>query len=1340
MKLIFLLFSFLIIFQIISYANTITSAEYFIDTDPGQGNGISLTGTFGGMTATASLSGVSTSGLSLGTHIVYVRFKDSNSNWGSPSAVFLNVGNPNSSTIVSAEYFIDTDPGEGNGISLTGTFGGMTATASLSGVSTSGLSFGTHIVYVRFKDSDNDWGEPSAIFLNVGNPNSGIIVSAEYYIDTDPGQGNGTSLTGSFGSSVVTASLSGISTSVLSFGTHIVYVRFKDSNNDWGEPSAIFLNVGNPNSGIIVSAEYFIDTDPGVGNGITLSGTFGGSTATAYLNEIPTAELDFGLHNIYVRFKDSNNNWSDVGSKTIFNSAGQHALDFDGVDDYVEVNNNPSLNFNGSFSVSLWFKPVEFNQYQRLVGQGFAPDGNISNWSITFEDNNSIAFFWESSDDEDHLINSNSIINDTLFHNIAVFVDVDLGEYGIYLDGNLKVLQNSDDIPASNINPLFIGVRHTQTSFDRYFNGILDELRIWNRALTEVEIQERMYRELDMNNPADTTGLVGYWDFNEGIGDIAHDKTQYANNGILINDPQWVDGFNFNPSMINIIASYIIDSQETVFDTLIIELKEPIGNLHFNEDQTLIMSGPVLLEGVAPDDYDFVNSRTFYIMFQLLNDQNVVGTFKSDNFEIPELPPYINHNFDITYQLEILTNDNNPADNEIVKEAKIWVADFEYGEDNYRFRNRRQSLKEIGSTIAHISWKYSTNHFIWPMTTISYFSDLLSANGHCYGMASTSINYKNHPDLIPCGKDYTYLLSEDDDNVWENIRSEFIDQCKYWISSNFKTLFHYENYSLEQLNNIKNKLSDNRLLIASYRKHGTVLHTMIKTENEYRLYEYNNSYNDLEKLKYTSDDRGSFIDENGTIKFLNPGPLFRFEEPDLELRSIHANMTKDNNSMIDSLIAMELDSLIFKNQNLIVYTENDTSILDTNYVAEITIESGEVESYDFGSYKAFYIDNSVQPNITIIGDNNGSFSIMGINTSTGDRNETTQFLFENITFPNDNSSAEIQSAFSPGNQICNIDYDNDGVYDEAIENSYNGNVPSANNFPPYLINDIPILNFRCNITQNSINLLNYIEDEFPALLNYSLDYDGSIFDASVVDSILTVSMLQNFDNIEIINLIVADSIYTTQIPVYVKFMDADFSALNIAGIAPFNVPFIDQSTGYCSLWSWNWGDGSDTTYTTFIDTVVHTYQIPGIYTVSLTIKDDNDSTDTETKVNYITVYADEPPAAPTEVNIEIISNDAVITWSPVDVSIYGNPVNIDAYLVYCCSAPDSLFGFHGYTVDTTYTHNGVAFFSDDMFYKVTAYVGDMPTLQKILAEYPDIKLGELDGLVKSKKNFFRIRE
>ena len=48
-----------------------------------------------------------------------------------------------------------------------------------------------------------------------------------------------------------------------------------------------------------------------------------------------------------------------------------------------------------------------------------------------------------------------------------------------------------------------------------------------------------------INNPADTLGLVGYWDFNEGIGNIAHDKTQYANSGTLINGPQWVDGYDF---------------------------------------------------------------------------------------------------------------------------------------------------------------------------------------------------------------------------------------------------------------------------------------------------------------------------------------------------------------------------------------------------------------------------------------------------------------------------------------------------------------------------------------------------------------------------------------------------------------------------------------------------------------------------------------------------------------------------------------------------------------------------------------------------------------------------
>ena len=102
------------------------------------------------------------------------------------------------------------------------------------------------------------------------------------------------------------------------------------------------------------------------------------------------------------------------------------------------------------------------------------------------------------------------------------------------------------------------------------------------------------------------------------------------------------------------------------------------------------------------------------------------------------------------------------------------------------------------------------------------------------------------------------------------------------------------------------------------------------------------------------------------------------------------------------------------------------------------------------------------------------------------------------------------------------------------------------------------------------------------------------------------------------------------------------------------------------------------------------------------------------------------------------SVNAYLSWDEVTTTIHGNPLVVDCYLVYYCGTPDSVFYFLGYTTDLNYTHNGVSFFDNQMFYQVTAYVGDMPTLLKIFADHPDIKLGELDGLVESKKNYFRI--
>ena len=77
---------------------------------------------------------------------------------------------------------------------------------------------------------------------------------------------------------------------------------------------------------------------------------------------------------------------------------------------------------------------------------------------------------------------------------------------------------------------------------------------------------------------------------------------------------------------------------------------------------------------------------------------------------------------------------------------------------------------------------------------------------------------------------------------------------------------------------------------------------------------------------------------------------------------------------------------------------------------------------------------------------------------------------------------------------------------------------------------------------------------------------------------------------------------------------AEFTASTTSGNAPLSVNFTDQSTGSPTTWYWNFGDGSTST----LQNPSHTYSSGGIYSVSLTVGNGS-SSDTETKLNYITV-------------------------------------------------------------------------------------------------------------------------
>ena len=71
---------------------------------------------------------------------------------------------------------------------------------------------------------------------------------------------------------------------------------------------------------------------------------------------------------------------------------------------------------------------------------------------------------------------------------------------------------------------------------DHYWlNGSLREIRLWNRVLTQTEIQQNRYKKLSGTED----GLIGYWPINEGAGEVVYDKSN-KNNDATIYGAKWV--------------------------------------------------------------------------------------------------------------------------------------------------------------------------------------------------------------------------------------------------------------------------------------------------------------------------------------------------------------------------------------------------------------------------------------------------------------------------------------------------------------------------------------------------------------------------------------------------------------------------------------------------------------------------------------------------------------------------------------------------------------------------------------------------------------------------------
>jgi len=335
----------------IARGQQLNAAEYFFDTDPGVGNGTSISVIQGD---SISWSGtIPVPPLNPGFHFLFIRSRDVNGTWSLSERRMFYTRTPfTAPALTQAEYFFDTDPGVGNGTALAVSAGD---TISFSGTIPSGaLGDGFHFLYIRSAGSDGIWSlaERRMIFIQSVRV-AAVLTAAEYFIDTDPGTGNGTALAVSPGDSITFSGV--IPVASTGPGFHFLYIRTRDAQNIWSisERRMFYVDPVLAVQPALVAAEYFIDTDPGVGNGLPLTVTAGDTIN--FSGTLPVASVVIGYHVLGIRVRDAQDKWSlyETRDFEISTTGGIHELDASGGTQLFQNYPNP---FSGSTSIDFYLQ------------------------------------------------------------------------------------------------------------------------------------------------------------------------------------------------------------------------------------------------------------------------------------------------------------------------------------------------------------------------------------------------------------------------------------------------------------------------------------------------------------------------------------------------------------------------------------------------------------------------------------------------------------------------------------------------------------------------------------------------------------------------------------------------------------------------------------------------------------------------------------------------------------------------------------------------------------------------------------------------------------------------
>ncbi|MEQ8552368.1 MAG: BspA family leucine-rich repeat surface protein, partial [Cyclobacteriaceae bacterium] len=222
-----------------------------------------------------------------------------------------------------------------------------------------------------------------------------------------------------------------------------------------------------------------------------------------------------------------------------------YALSFNGTTDYITMGNATDLQITGAFTYEFWIKTTS-------TSGGFVVGRRSSNMAAGIASNiemyadGRLQLVLNDGATTSNATVSVSSVNDGEWHHVAAVYQP--SNYArLYIDG-VQDVNNASVYAALNGASLPFNIAYSSPASANFFNGSLDEIKVWDVAKTDFS---------DRHSPlsGDESNLIAYYPLDENVGTTAVDRSKNINDGDLIGSPVYVPSGAGSPNVIAVTSS-----------------------------------------------------------------------------------------------------------------------------------------------------------------------------------------------------------------------------------------------------------------------------------------------------------------------------------------------------------------------------------------------------------------------------------------------------------------------------------------------------------------------------------------------------------------------------------------------------------------------------------------------------------------------------------------------------------------------------------------------------------------------------------------------------------------